>query len=88
MDPIQLLEQFGLPITGLAFFGYFIWKQNKYIQDDLTKDLRAQFSRQEQILVKLIGQIKLSQLDIKELKGYIEGIEDILTKLTGNGLKK
>lgn len=88
MDPIQFLEQFGIPLTVAAAFGFFIWKQNKYIQDDLTKDLRAQFARQEQILVKLIGQIKLAQLDIKELKGYIEGIEDILTKLTGNGLKK
>ena len=43
--------------------------------------------RQEKIIVTLISQLKSTQLDLKELKGYVEGIEDILTKLTGNGLK-
>ena len=27
-------------------------------------------------------------MDVKQVKGYIEGIEHILAKLTGNGLKR
>ena len=87
MDPITFLEQFGIPLSVAVVFGYFIWQQNSYIQKDLNKDLKSQFMRQEKIIVTLISQIKAAQLDLKELKGYVEGIEDILTKLTGNGLK-
>ena len=35
--------------------------------------------------MELISQIKKAQLDIKELKGFVNGIEDILTKLTTIG---
>tara|TARA_R100000700_G_C3144789_1_gene125458 strand:- start:635 stop:913 length:279 start_codon:yes stop_codon:yes gene_type:complete len=87
VDPVQFLEQFGLPVTGLAFFGYFIWKQQHWIQKDLVKDMDEKFKRLEGIIITLISQIKKAQLDIKELKGFVNGIEDILTKLTGNGLK-
>ena len=87
MDPIAFLEQFGIPLSVAVVFGYFIWQQNSYIQKDLNKDLKSQFMRQEKIIVTLISQLKATQLDLKELKGYVQGIEDILTKLTGNGLK-
>ena len=33
MDPIQMLEQFGIPVAVACAFGFFIWKQNKFIQD-------------------------------------------------------
>ena len=83
MDPIAIIEQFGVPVGMVIFLGYFIWSQNKYQQEDA----KAQTQRLESILIKLISQIKAAQLDIKELKGFVNGIEDILTKLTGNGLK-
>ena len=79
MDPIAFLEQFGIPLSVAVVFGYFIWQQNSYIQKDLNKDLKSQFMRQEKIIVTLISQLKSTQLDLKELKGYVEGIEDILT---------
>ena len=34
MDIIQILETFGVPLAVAISFGFFIWKQNKYIQDD------------------------------------------------------
>ena len=74
MDPIAFLEQFGIPLSVAVVFGYFIWQQNSYIQKDLNKDLKSQFMRQEKIIVTLISQIKAAQLDLKELKGYVEGI--------------
>ena len=81
MDPIQFLEQFGIPLTVSAAFGYFIWKQNKFIQDELMEELDERFKRLEGITIKLIDQIKATQLDFQALKGYVEGIEHILKKL-------
>ena len=45
MDPLQVLEKFGIPVAVALAFGFFIWKQNKYIQDDLSKDLHQKFNR-------------------------------------------
>jgi hypothetical protein len=81
VDPIVFLEQFGIPLTVAAAFGYFIWKQNKFIQDELMEELDERFKRLEGITIKLIDQIKSTQLDFQALKGYVEGIEHILKKL-------
>jgi hypothetical protein len=88
MDILQILEQFGLPVTITAAFGYFIWKQNNWIQRELVEDLDERFKRLEGIIIKLIDNQKTTQLDLKEIKGFINGIEDILVKLSGNGLNK
>ena len=50
MDWIDLLERFGIPLVVAGLFWIFIQKQNKYIQDDLTKDLHNKFNRLEQII--------------------------------------
>ena len=42
----------------------------------------------EGIIITLIDQQKLTQLELKGIKGYMEGIESIMKKLSGNGLKK
>ena len=88
MDILQILEQFGLPVTITAAFGYFIWNQNNWIQRELVEDLDERFKRLEGIIIKLIDNQKTTQLDLKEIKGFINGIEDILVKLSGNGLNK
>jgi hypothetical protein len=83
---LTLIDQYGLPIAICIAFGYFIWKQQHWIQKELVEDLDDNFRRLESIIVKLIDQQKITQLDVKQVKGYIEGIEHILSKLTGNGL--
>ena len=47
-----------------------------------------QFRRLEGILIKLIDQQKITQMDLKQVKGYIEGIEDILSRLINGEIKK
>jgi hypothetical protein len=81
MDPITLLEQFGVPVAVAVAFGYFIWKQNKYIQDDLAKDLNQQFTRLEAIIVKLIDQQKKLQLEVKRMSASYEALVKIVTNL-------
>ena len=88
MDFVALLEQFGVPLTMCMAFGYFIWKQNKWIQDDLKKDLDDANERFEQIVIGLINSQKQMQLDIKESKASYRAIVEILASLSGNGLKE
>ena len=85
---LTIIDQYGLPIAITIAFGYFIWKQQTWIQKELVDDLENQFRRLEGILIKLIDQQKITQLDIKQVKGYIEGIEDILSRLMNGEAKK
>tara|TARA_R110000823_G_scaffold38929_1_gene104421 strand:- start:747 stop:1010 length:264 start_codon:yes stop_codon:yes gene_type:complete len=85
---LTIIDQYGLPIAITIAFGYFIWKQQTWIQKELVDDLEQQFRRLEGIIVKLIDQQKITQLDIKQVKGYIEGIEDILSRLMTGEPKK
>ena len=88
MDVFQILDTYGIPLTLVAVFGWFIWSQNKYILQELDENLDNSFSELRQIVLKLIGELKKTQLEVAKIRGYIEGIEDILTRLTGNGLRK
>jgi|TARA_R110000824_G_scaffold116641_4_gene268207 hypothetical protein len=85
---LNIIDQYGLPIAITIAFGYFIWKQQTWIQNELVDDLENQFRRLEGIIIKLIDQQKITQMDIKQVKGYIEGIEDILSRLMNGEGKK
>lgn len=85
---LSIIDQYGLPISITIAFGYFIWKQQTWIQKELVDDLEQQFRRLEGILIKLIDQQKITQMDLKQVKGYIEGIEDILSRLMNGESKK
>jgi hypothetical protein len=80
MDVISIVKELGVPISMLLGFSWYIIQRTKFLETTLMKEVDEDFSRLEGILIKLIDQIKLSQLDTKELKGYIMGIQDILTK--------
>ena len=88
MNPIEILEKFGIPITVAVAFGYFIWKQNKYIQDDLTKDIHQKFNRLEGIIIKLIDQQKKMQIELKGIVKSYQSLVDIITKLIKKDDKK
>ena len=85
---LNLIDQYGLPIAGVIALAYFVCKQQHWIQKELVEDLDERFTRLEGIIIKLIDNQKTTQLDLKEIKGFINGIEDILVNLSGNGLNK
>jgi len=87
LDWLIILEQYGVPIAVAIAFGFFIWKQNKYIQDDLSKDIHQKFNRLEGILVKLIDQQKKMQLEQKGLENSYKTLVEVIAKLSGNGLR-
>ena len=88
MDWLQILEQYGIPVVVAIAFGFFIWKQNKFIQDELQKELRESFGRLEGILIKLIDAQKGMQMNQSEIKAKIGAIIEIMASLSGNGLKE
>ena len=87
MDWLLILEQYGIPIVVAIAFGFFIWKQNKFIQDELQKELRESFDRVEGIIIKLIDQQKRMQIEQKGLEKSYKALVEIIAKLSGNGLK-
>ena len=92
MDWLIILEQYGIPICVAIAFGFFIWKQNKFIQDDLKKDMDEQAKRLEAIVIGLINAQKKLQTDFGKELARLEGSHranmTLMQKLSGNGLKK
>ena len=87
MDWIELLERYGVPLVVAIAFWMFIQKQNKFIQDELQKELRESFTRVEGIIVKLIDQQKKMQLEQKGIEQSYRTLVEVIAKLSGNGLK-
>jgi hypothetical protein len=83
MDAVSMIKELGVPIAMLLGFSWYIIQRTKFLETTLMKEVDEDFSRLEGIIVKLIDQIKLNQLETKEIKGYIMGIQDILMKYRG-----
>tara|TARA_R100000808_G_C2139559_1_gene147470 strand:+ start:565 stop:888 length:324 start_codon:yes stop_codon:yes gene_type:complete len=96
MEPFDILERFGVPVSMCIAFGFFIWKQNKFIQDELQKELRESFERLENIIDKdfrnivigLINAQKENQIKLSEMNRSYKAIVEIMSYLSGNGLKE
>jgi len=87
MDILAVMEQFGVPVAVAMAFGFFIWRQNKFIQETLMTELDQDFKRLEGIIIKLIDQQKLVQMEQKKLNGIFKAQVEIMARLSGNGLK-
>ena len=55
---IEIIERVGVPVAMCMAFGYFIWKQNQFIQNELQKEMRESFSRLEGIVIGLNNALK------------------------------
>ena len=74
MDILAILEQFGIPVAVAMAFGFFIWKQNRFIQSTLMQELDQDFKRLEGIIIKLIDQQKLVQMEVKKFHGIYKSL--------------
>ena len=81
MNPLELIEKFGVPIAVAVAFGYFIWKQNKFIQDTLMDELEESFKRVEGIIIQLINQQKIMQIEQKGIEKSFKSIVMIISNL-------
>ena len=87
MEWIDLLERFGIPLVVAGLFWVYIQKQQKYITEELSKELRESFVRLEGIILTLIDQQKKMQVEQKGLERSFKALVEIIATLTGNGLK-
>ena len=87
MDWLAILERYGIPLVVAVAMFLMVKQQNKYIQDELSKELRESFGRIEGILVKLIDQQKKMQLEQKGIENSYKTLVEIIASLSGNGLK-
>jgi len=87
MDWLQILEQYGVPLVVAVAMFMMVKQQNKYIQEELSKELRESFTRVESIIVKLIDQQKKMQLEQKGIENSFKTLVTIIAELSGNGLK-
>ena len=81
MDLFAILEKFGIPVAVACAFGFFIWRQNQFIQKELMEELDQDFKRLEMIIIKLIDQQKKMQIEIRGIVKSYQSLVDIVTKL-------
>ena len=81
MDIFAIIEKFGIPVAVSMAFGFFIWKQNKFIQDTLMDELEESFKRLEGIIIQLINQQKIMQIEQKGIEKSFKSIVMIISKL-------
>ena len=81
MDLFAIIEKFGIPVAVACAFGFFIWKQNKFIQDTLMEELEESFKRLEGIIIQLINQQKTMQIEQKGIEKSFKSIVTIISKL-------
>ena len=67
---------------------FYIWRQTKFIQDELQKELRESFGRVEGIIIKLIDQQKKMQLEQKGIQTSYRVLAETIARLSGNGLRE
>ena len=87
MDLINILETFGLPVAMVIALGWYVNRQNSFIQNELQTELRESFTRVEGIIIKLIDAQKTMQMNQKEIMASYRAIVEILAAMSGNGLK-
>jgi len=75
---VEIIERVGVPVAMCMAFGFFIWKQNQFIQNELQKEMRESFSRLEGIIIGLINALKKHTMDIKELKASYKSLIEIV----------
>ena len=87
MDLINILETFGLPVAMVIALGWYVNRQNSFIQNELQTELRESFTRVEGIIIKLIDAQKTMQMNQKEIMASYRAIVEILAAMSGNGFK-
>ena len=88
MDWLQILEKYGIAVEVAIAFAFYIWRQTKFIQDELQKELRESFGRVEGIIIKLIDQQKKMQLEQKGIQTSYRVLAETIARLSGNGLRE
>ena len=86
MDWLSLIERYGIPLVVAGLFWVYIQKQQKYITEELSKELKNSFTRLESILIKLIDNSKKQEIKQEGLNKSFRVLVELISALSGNGL--
>ena len=81
MNWLDILEKYGIAVLMSIGMAFYIWKSTKFIQDELTKELRESFNRLESIIIKLIDNSKKQEIKQEGLIKSYKSLVDIITRL-------
>ena len=81
MDLFAVIEKFGIPVAVACAFGFFIWRQIAFIQNELMQELEQDFKRIEMIIIKLIDQQKKMQIEQRGILKSYQALVEIVTNL-------
>ena len=81
MDLFAVVEKFGIPVAVAMAIGFFIWRQNQFIQNELMEELDQDFKRLEMIIIKLIDQQKKMQIEQRGILRSYQSLVEIVTNL-------
>ena len=92
---VGVAEKFGIPVVMLLGVSYALVKLFQWMANTMMKQITENQQRTEGINIKLIDVINGLKMEVKELKVEIakfgseqKTTNDIMTKLSGNGLKR
>tara|TARA_R100000808_G_C2152251_1_gene161569 strand:+ start:4672 stop:4956 length:285 start_codon:yes stop_codon:yes gene_type:complete len=89
---VSIAERFGLPMVMLLGMSYGMVQLFKWLANDLMKQIADNHSRIENIIVKLIDNSKeerqQNRQNMNEILSRMDQTISIMSKLSGNGLKK
>ena len=92
---IEVAEKFGISVVMLIGVSWGMVKLFQWMAHTMMKQIALNQERTESINIKLIDAINQLKTEIKELKVKLEGntvgqetIIDVISKLSGNGLKQ
>ena len=95
MDLFTILETFGLPVAmviGLAFSirakDKQTAKEQQWIREELSRENRESFGRQEGIVVKLIDQQKIMQQMSVEIRTRQRTMIEVISMMKGEKFEK
>ena len=81
MNWLEILEKYGIAVLMSIGMAFYIWKSTKFIQDELSKELRESFTRLESILIKLIDNSKKAEIKQEGLIESYKSLVEIITRL-------
>ena len=89
---IGIAERFGLPVVMLLGMSYGMIQLFKWLSNDLMKQIAENHSRIEGIIIKLIDNSKQereqNRQNMNEILSRMDQTISIMSKLSGNGLKR
>ena len=92
MNIVELIESLGIPVAVACVLGYGCYYLIGFINGRLMQKLDEQAKRQEDILITLINvQKEFTNKLIEsntEMNSKFSTLIELMTSLTGNGLKK